>query len=364
MGSSRPLGNALPFSRKAAWILGALTTLAHLAVFLAATLSFRILPNTYTNKGDGASYKHVAERFVGDRPDLDDYDSRVFPGYPLFIAATHVLTRLSIPTSALLVTFIAAGLAATLSALYFNDLRIGLAVAFLLPHAWINMSIPMSEAPMLAAVMLALLASRINGAGAGAFFGLAMLIRPIAAVPALACAIDLFTRRRPWSALLTLAATALTFLLWNFALAPITGNIPHHLAIYSNSPRDYAGHPFTWPFHSIITMTLHGHVSPWRWIYIMTHVALCIGGCVRLLIKNPSTNLFTLIWLALNTLFVLCLGLGPGAWGFNHFPRFTIPALPALAYAWKEFLPRRPWVYILLGAGFFVMAIFAIPKTP
>jgi hypothetical protein len=65
-------------------------------------------------------------------------------------------------------------------------------------------------------------------------------------------------------------------------------------------------------------------------------------------------------WLALNTLFVLCIGLGPGAWGFNHFPRFTIPALPALAYAWRRFLPASPWLYIPLIAVLFYIGVVGV----
>jgi hypothetical protein len=358
MGSTHP-----PGLTKAAWIIGAAATLAHLAVFLTATLCFHIAIDAYTDKGDGASYKHVAERITGDRIDLDDYDSRVFPGYPLLIVLVHAVTRLPFGASALLITFLSAGLVATLSAIYFNDLRIGLAVAFLLPHAWINMSIAMSEAPMLAVVMLGLFGSRVNG-GAGAIFGYGMFIRPVAAIASIASMARQLAERRWVQGIIIPLLAVFTFLIWNLALAPITGGISHHAAVYANSPRAYNGQMLTWPFHSIITTTLHGHVPLWRWLYIIAHVALCIGGCVRLLTKSSSTDLFTFIWLALNTLFVLCLGLGPGAWGFNHFPRFTIPALPALAYAWKEFLPRGPWVYIALGAGFFVMAVFAIPQTP
>jgi hypothetical protein len=355
---------------RAAWAIGAAAVIVHLAVFLTVISHFHISLDAYTDKGDGASYKHVAERIIGDHGQIDEYDSRVFPGYPLLIVLVHSLTRLSIPASALAVTFVAAGLAATLSAFYFKNLPIGLTVAFLLPHTWINFSIAMSEGPMLAAVMLGAVASRKNVAGGGLLFAFAMFIRPAAAIVVIASFVELLVRRGMWAAILMLATAGVAFAVWDYTVAPITGGLFHHAAVYANSPRAYNGQILTWPFHSIITMTLHGHVSPWRWIYIMTHVVLCLTGCVRLavkthlVIKNPSTNLFTFTWLALNTLFVLCLGLGPGAWGFNHFPRFTIPALPALAFAWKEFLPRRPWVYIALGAGFFVMAIFAIPQTP
>jgi hypothetical protein len=143
-------------------------------------------------------------------------------------------------------------------------------------------------------------------------------------------------------------------------IRPITGGLFHGISVYAHSPRAYAGQLFTWPMHSIVWMTLYGHVGWGRWIYIIAHVAACIGGCVILSRKNSPTDLLAFTWLALNTLFVLCLGLGPGAWGFNHFPRFIIPALPALAYAWRRFLPATPWLYIPLIAVLFYVAVIGV----
>jgi hypothetical protein len=347
-----------------AWAIGAAAALAHLAVFSAVVLFFHISLDAYTDKGDGASYKHVASAILGDRGAMDEYDSRVFPGYPLLIAITHECTRLSIAASALAVTFISAGFAATFAAFFFNDIRIALAVAFALPHAWINMSLAMSEAPMLAIVMLALLISRKNAAGAGILFGIAILIRPVVAFALIGLILEQIARAHASRGLIIAAIAAAIFLAADFFLGPITGGLFHHLHVYANSPRAYTGQMLTWPFHSIISMTLHGNVGIFRWIYIMLHVALCLGGCALLLNKNSSTDLFTFIWLSLNTLFVLCLGLGAGDWGFNHFPRFTIPALPALAWSWRSFLPRTAWMYIPVGAGLLVMAVFAIHATP
>ncbi len=62
-------------------------------------------------------------------------------------------------------------------------------------------------------------------------------------------------------------------------------------------------------------------------------------------------------WLLGNTLFVLCIGSG---WGFNHFPRFNIPAQPALFYALSPLLPRH-WIWwALFTAGSFATAVFTV----
>jgi hypothetical protein len=96
----------------------------------------------------------------------------------------------------------------------------------------------------------------------------------------------------------------------------------------------------------------------------MAHVLACIGGCVMLSRKNSPTDLLAFIWLSLNTLFVLCVGLGLGGWGFYHFPRFTIPALPALAWSWRRFLPASAWLYIPFGIILFAIAVVGVHTCP
>lgn len=344
--------------------IGTAATFVHLAIFLTACGLYHLSVEAYSDKGDGASYKHVAAAILGNHASLDEYDSRVFPGYPLLIAVVREFTGLSLGASALFITFISAGVAAGLAASFFKDFRIGMAVAFLLPHAWINMSLAMSEAPMLACEMLALMLARRNAVACGIAFALAILTRPIAAIALIALLFERTAADRFREGLLTAATAATIFLAAMLLLTPITGGLFHPLHVYANSPRAYAGRLFTWPFHSILWMTFHGHVGVLRWVYVMTHVALCLGGCAILLRKNSPVDLLAFVWLSLNTLFVLCLGLGPGAWGFNHFPRFTIPALPALAWSWRTFLPRTLWLYIPLGVGLFAMAVFAVLSTP
>jgi hypothetical protein len=345
--------------------IGAVACLIHLAIFLTIVLLFHVSLEAYTDKGDGLSYKHMAAALLGDRAGLDEYDSRVFPGYPMLIAVTHEVTRLSIAASALLVTFIGAGAAAALSAVLFDDPRVGLAVAFALPHAWINMSMAMSEAPVLALEMTGLLLARRNQAtAAGIIFGLAGLTRPMAAFALIGLLLQQFARDRGPSGLLAAAFAAIIFFIGMILARNASGGFFQSIHVNANSPRAYAGQILTWPFHSILWMTLHGHVGLGRWIYIVAHVAACIGGCVMLSRRNSPADLLAFTWLALNTLFVLCLGLGPGGWGFNHFPRFTIPALPALAYAWRRFLPAGPWLYIPVGAVLFAAAVIGVRACP
>jgi hypothetical protein len=223
------------------------------------------------------------------------------------------------------------------------------------------MSLAMSEAPMLALAMTGLLLARRNQiTAAGIIFGLSILTRPVAGFALIGLLLDQFARGRAHRGLFIAGWAALIFILGMLIIRPITGGLFHGIGVYANSPRAYAGQLFTWPMHSILWMTLYGHIGWGRWIYIIAHVAACIGGCIALSRKNSPTDLLAFTWLALNTLFVLCLGLGPGAWGFNHFPRFTIPALPALAYAWRRFLPASPWLYIPLIVVLFYVGVVGV----
>jgi hypothetical protein len=341
--------------------IGAVASLIHLAIFLTVISLYHTSLETYSNKGDGASYKHMAAALLGEPAAMDQYDTRVFPGYPMLIAVTHLITRLSISASALAVTFISAGAAAALSAIVFEDRRIGWAVGLALPHAWINMSLAMSEAPVLALIMLGLLlARRKQTAAGGIIFGLSILTRPVAAFALIGLFVDQFACGRLHRGLLTSICASLVFFIGMFVVRPITGGFFHGVSVYANSPRAYAGQIFTWPMHSIWWMTLYGRPGWWRWIYIIAHLTACIGGCIILSRKTSPTDLLAFTWLALNTLFILCIGLGPGAWGFNHFPRFMIPALPALAYAWRRFLPATPWLYIPLIAVLFFIGVVGV----
>jgi hypothetical protein len=373
--------------------IGAAATLAHLAVFLAAGISL----DAYTDKGDGISYKHMAQAMLGDSTALTDYDSRVFPGYPALIAATHAIFRIPISAAALAVTFVAAGVAAMLATLVFDDIRVGLATAFVLPHAWINCSLAMSEAPGLALILAGWFFARRNrGLVSGIFFGLALLTRPVAIFALLGLCVDrtsIRTRVQSCIASFAIALLGVAF------MRSVTGSALHGVSVYVNSPRAYGGRPFGWPFESILWMTLHGNVSPVRWIYITLHVLATLGGCALLASspspctqgegrgegssggmkaaphpnplpeyrergQSPRNDRAALIWLAGNTLFILCLGLGPGAWGFNHFPRFMILALPPLAWAWRKFLPAKPWLYIPLCVVGFLAGIHGVRATP
>jgi hypothetical protein len=327
-------------------------------VFTIAMRAGHISLEQYTSKGDTSSYLANAAAMSGERSlaSLSDYDLRVFPGYPALIAVVH---RLGIPlrASALLVTWISAAVAAAAAGKVFADARVAWAMTCLIPHYLINSSLGMSEAPLLAVVCLALLASQKDQLLlAGVLFGFAGMIRPMACF-AMAGLLLALARDRHWRAMavVVLAATA-TFALELLVIQKWTGNALHGIHVYANNPAAYGGHLLGWPFQSLLTTPMHDGASAGRIAYIWTHVVVVLIACaliadraIRTARPNPRDSV-SCAWLIGNTAFVLCIG---SVWGFRHFPRFTIPAAPALFWALRSVLPRNPrwWGLIAMACG-------------
>jgi hypothetical protein len=339
-----------------------------LAVFLTASHLYHIPLTTYANKGDGESYLAYARAILGDPSSLTDYHRRVFPGYPTLIVLVH-LVGFSLPLSALLIDWLSSGIAAAAGRSLFGERRIGWAMLFLLPHYLANSSLAMSEAPLLAFTLMGLLLAKNNRLLAGGILlGFAGLIRPMACFAAGGLLIS-FALERRWRQLIwTALAAAAVVIAGIIAMHLFTGDAFRGVRIYRDSPQAYVGRIFEWPFHSLVTTPLREHVSPGFISYIYIHVAIVLFACVslgwRILQLKPRPNpldLLTFTWLVSNTLFQLCIGSG---WGFRHFPRFAIPAQPALFWALHSYAPRQNWIWLVGIAGVFVLAVVSVHTCP
>jgi len=340
----------------------ALRLLSVLIVCIGWHISFA----NYTHKGDGVSYQHVASAILGDASALSIYDQRVFIGYPLLIAATHILTFLPMSAASLLVTLISAAAVPAMTARFCHSRRAGWAVAILYPHVWCNFALPMSEAPMLVFALAGLLAGRNQRAiTAGIFFGLAILIRPVAIFALFGWLVDRLAHGHFARAVESTIFASIVGLLGLLLSQHLYGSPLHNVSVYASSPQAYAGPIFTWPLHAILWMTFFGHPGVWRWLYILAHPTLA-AVAVWLLLQRPQQKHrpVHVVWLTCNTAFALCVGLGAGNWGFEHLPRFLIPALPPLAQAYSDFLPRRKWPYVLVAVGLLVLSVVQLAHTP
>lgn len=337
-----------------------------LRVILCAVAS-AIKHTTFTDfagTADGYQYLAYARAWLG--PDAEfaahPFFGRFFPGYPMLIAGLHLL-GVPLAAAALLPSWLAAGAVAVLCARYFGDRRIGWAMAVLTPSYVFSGALICSEVMCLLFSMAGLvLARRERPVAAGVAFGLGGLFRPVAVFALLGVAVADLRERRLGRAILTIAfsglivAAGLAAVQWRF------GDALMSLRQYQDPNVAYGDHLITWPFRSLITIPLTSHVPAWKLAFVGTHLAAVLGGCVLAVREmwqaadGPERRLATIagVWLLANTLYVVSIG---GFWGFHDFPRFLIPALPPLFFAYRRFLPVRRWVWLPVGALSVILSI-------
>jgi hypothetical protein len=210
--------------------------------------------------------------------------------------------------------------------------------------------------------------------GSGIVLGLAGLVRPMACFAAGGVMIALLVRRRFNAALTIGVVAANVFLAGVVALHAWTGDALFGARVYASNPGAYGGEMFAWPFKSLIETPARGGASIGRVVYIYAHVLLTLvagsalaARWVRFSVARPESrsldprDAVALPWLAGNTVFVLCVG---SHWGFDHFPRFGIPAMPALFWAVRRFLPDRWYLWAALLAAVFVFAVIGVRESP
>ena len=359
------------------WCVGlfVVAVLLRAGVFLTASHVYHIPPPAFAAKGDGASYIAYAKAILGDSSKLTEYDRRVFPGYPALIAIAHCL-GLSFSVAAVSVDWLSAGIATGAALALFRDLRVGLAMVYLVPHYLTNSSLAMSEAPMLAFALVGLLLvlrRRMYLVG-GALLGFACLIRPMACFAVIGAIVALVMQRESRRALLTGVGWALVLAAGIAFVSWFSSDVFQSLRIYRDSPRAYGGHLFEWPFYSLITTPAREHVSAGFVTYIYAHVAIVLFACAMISVRlvwhgsaahdspaRTSLDALACTWLIGNTLFQLCIG---STWGFRHFARFAIPAQPALFWALCPMLPRRMWPWLISAGGICYMAVVCVNLTP
>jgi hypothetical protein len=118
--------------------------------------------------------------------------------------------------------------------------------------------------------------------------------------------------------------------------------------------RHWGGELFTWPFKALMATPATTPVAAWKVAYVAVHVLAVLAGSAwavrewRRAATGQRRGVAALatVWLISNTLYVLCIG---SVWGFLEFPRFIVPALPALFWTGRDLLPRRPVVWVAVG---------------
>ena len=361
-----------------------------LALFAATTVLAGWSLTTFANLGDGPSYLRVAANMLDRSTVVAHLDRRVFIGYPALIALVG-LARVPLPAAALAVSWIASAIAAAMSAQLFGDRRIGGAMVFFPPSFLIYSSLAMSEASMLAFVVLGLycIVRRERYVLGALALGCAGLVRPVACFAVIGVlaaliyrwrierrdmetmqrALPRFQRRltaaqlRP--AILVAAISGAVVLAGFLALRAWRGDALEGVKIYATSQDTFAGRIIAWPFESLIMTPLRTSVPLWEVGYVWSYVTFVVVGCVlatkRLWSLRGSDNydlvLLSAIWLFGNTAFVLCTG---SVWGFHYFDRHILAALPPLLWACSDAYPRRLPSMVILGSLFVVQGFFGL----
>lgn len=375
--SASPADPADPNTWRPRWRALAALALAALAIrllfMIAGCLVFDLTPEQYANRGDGISYIRYA-RFIASQPtEFTAYDTRVFPGYPLLIAP---LSLMGMPTwlAALALNMAAGTTAAVLSAAVFRDLRVGWLMAFFTPVFVAASSIVGNESPMLAFTLAGLLVARragITAAGVGGLLvGLGGVQRPMACFALLGWMVVLF-RRRQFGAALVMGVAAAAVV--GATLAGVQywfGDALHGVRFYATSDQSYAGELLTWPMKSLIFTPFYQPVQMFKIPYIWAHVLLTFAGIALLAWQiragwGDDRRLLAVIWLSLNTLYVLMIG---SDWGFHALPRFLIPGLPPLFYAISTVLPPLKnrlalAIWVVAVAASFAVGLYHVRAT-
>ena len=398
-------------SRTTPWrqalIIAAVAIVARAIICASVLIISRTTLSKYADLYDGRSYLINARAIEGDWSQFDGYQGRVFPGFPAMIALLH---RFSIPNpaAAVALNWIGAAVAAGAAVLLFQDIRVGCATAVLMPHYLMNSSLALSEAPMLGLSCLGLLllwpqsrqrrlplAQIILG---GLLLGAAGVVRPMACFAAIAFGVVAISNRRMRDLALVIVTSAGVVLLSLILSQHWRGDALAGIRFYANSDLTYGGQLLSWPFHSLITVSISGRVPPQRIFYIWLHVGLVLAACAlavyrltpivfnppalnsepRMYIRGfrgfdegrgmkkippidpprlPSLDLLAGIWLLTNTSFVLCIG---SVWGFQCFHRFAVPAFPAMFWILRKFLPRGWIAWSLISAASIALAVLTI----
>jgi hypothetical protein len=341
-----------------------------LLLFFSITALEHISTTDVASLADGGSYLVYADAILGDRAKLlqDPWSQRVFPGYPAVIAFTHLL-GFSAPIGALIVNWLASGLAAGATAMLFGDARLGWGMATLTPAYLMYSTMAMTEPTLLLFSLLGLiLAERRVPIPAGLLLGFAGIIRPVACFAVIGYLAYLALHRRWREAVSIGVLSSVVVGVGLVGVQLFLGDALRSYHVYANEPGAYGGHLLSLPFHSLILTPLTNPVPGWKIVYIWGCVTLALTSCALLAWRwwkahrsgaNARWLPLAALWAFGNTLFALSLG---GIWGFHEFHRFMLPALPALLLGYQELLPRRAGTWLLVAVLSATTALYGLHR--
>lgn len=327
--------------------------LARIGLIAAACWAGKISVGQLALLHDGWEYLRLARAFAhGSVAALDPATLRLFPGYPLLIAALGLGREFVYP--AFWVSIGCAGLCVMLVDRLGRDRRLGWYMALITPSWLMFTSTAMSDSLALALAMGALLAiERRRWAWAGLAAGMSFVVRPVGALLIVPIAIE---ARACGPRVLVKALVAA-------AWAPLVYFVSSRVMLGDamRAARQYTAQDFAWPLWAILHPAQSKNMGALWIVYQYGVIAASWLGAVGLWRRMRSGEDYIrpmLAWHVAAGLFYLLL---PSSWAFQAMDRFYIAIWPTALIGVAPWLPRRKaWniaLVVVFGAASFGIAL-------
>ena len=287
-----------------------------------------------------------------------------FWGLPYAIAAMNAVTRLDYSASQLLVAWLC-GLGVTILSHMLWGGRV--ACGFLVVNwSWMHTVVFGSTEPLfMLFILTAFLCARSHKWGEAAVSAaLSVWVRPVGVFALCAIAIAL-VHRRDWKSLsrVVLAGT-IVLAIYGVAAWRLGGSPFGNIVGYSE---DFKGHsfPITIPFYAItvgLVRTLRNGPLL-NCVRVLGFMSLVLAAFLRWIRNDKARE--SVPWGGMELAFFFSYGLflfsySSEKWAYAEFPRFAVPLMPFVCLVYRDWIPVRRGVMLLLGTTTCMLAALSM----
>lgn len=328
------------------WFWAALTAAARLALIAAACLAARLGLGDLALLHDGWEYLRLAAALTGhEASPLAPESLRLYPGFPLAMAALGAGQPHLFATAGLALAIACASVAGMMTARLGGDERLAAAMIALTPSWIVFTSTVMSEGLAAALALGALLLIRDGRwAAASALAGAAYLVRPVGILLLAPLMVEGLARRDGRRAMAG-AGVALGIVGVHLAVSRAIGGEALQAA------RAYAVKDFDWPLRTLALGLMNPRADLLRWGLVSGMLALSAAGGWGLWRgwRAGRTEWRALLaWHAAAGAFYVLL---PSTWTFACMDRFLLAIWPTTLIGLMAWAGRLPKFLFWLGLG-------------
>lgn len=315
-------------------------------LFAGTILLFSRYGSVVESFGDSSAYESVASAL--QRGNFDGLQIKQFWGYPYAVAAVAIVSRLSIQTSLLLVSWVSCFVSIALTYRLWGGWIAGFFAV--LNFAWMQRSFLGGSEPLATALIFGafLLVRRKNYLSAVLLAALSTVVRPLGIFCLAGIGIDLLCLRQYKKLALSVLIGAVV---GEVSVRPLVTHFGSAFATV-HTYHEAGTSLFGVPFYAIIKGTILYPAPLTNILLSLTWIALVLAALLRMINnsdfhgyakEHPVEILFALPY----TVFVFCYNYP--VFARSNFPRFMIPALPIVFVALATWLPRKRSVIWALG---------------